>query len=107
LRVVDKFVNEVSAQLIEKKVTIEITEGARQWLGKKGFDKLFGARPMARLVQQKLREPLAEEILFGKLEKGGSVLAIEKDDDVVLEVEPTDYDDDGDQTVDSKNVVSI
>jgi len=96
LRVVDKFVKEVRQQLIEKKVTLEVTEEARQWFGKKGFDKLFGARPMARLVQQKLREPLAEEILFGKLEKGGSVLAVEKNDDVVLESEAAS-DDEGEQ----------
>lgn len=70
-RVVDKFVNEVRAQLFEKNVEIELDEPARKWFADKGFDKLFGARPMSRLIQQKIREPLAEEILFGKLEHGG------------------------------------
>lgn len=70
-RVVDKFVNEVRAQLFEKNVEIKLDEAARKWFADKGFDKLFGARPMSRLIQQKIREPLAEEILFGKLEHGG------------------------------------
>ncbi|HYE74368.1 MAG TPA: AAA family ATPase, partial [Blastocatellia bacterium] len=62
-QVVDKFVNELRAQLTEKKVTVELTEAARDWLAHKGYDKLYGARPMARLVQQKIKEPLAEELL--------------------------------------------
>ncbi len=85
LRIVDKFVAEVQAQLIEKNVTIELTDAARRWLAEKGFDKLFGARPMARLIHQKIKEPLAEEILFGKLQNGGSVLADQKDGDIALE----------------------
>jgi ATP-dependent Clp protease ATP-binding subunit ClpA len=86
LKVVDKFVNEVRAQLVEKNVTLELTEAARIWFATKGFDKLFGARPMSRLVQQKIREPLAEELLFGKLEHGGSCIADEKNGEIVLEV---------------------
>jgi len=85
VRVVDKFVDEVRIQLKEKNVEIELTEGARQWLSKKGFDKNFGARPMARLIQQKIKEPLAEQILFGKLEKGGKVKVDEKDGELTLE----------------------
>src|SRR5579885_2137158 len=70
-RVVDKFFNEVKLQLVEKQVEIELSESARDWLSKKGFDKSFGGRPMSRLIQQKLKEPLSEELLFGVLEKGG------------------------------------
>ena len=86
LKVVDKFVNEVRAQLVEKNVSLELTEAARIWFATKGFDKLYGARPMSRLVQQKIREPLAEELLFGKLEHGGTCVADEKSGEIVLEV---------------------
>ncbi len=74
LLVVDKFVGEMRAQLVDKNVTIEITPEARKWLGKKGFDRLYGARPMARIIQQQIRHKLADELLFGKLEHGGSVI---------------------------------
>ena len=84
LRVVDKFVKEVQAQLVEKEVTLELTEGARQWFAIKGFDKVFGARPMARLIQQKIREPLAEELLFGKLQHGGTVKVAEQTGELAL-----------------------
>jgi ATP-dependent Clp protease ATP-binding subunit ClpA len=85
VRIVDKFVAEVQAQLIEKNVTLELTDAARRWLAEKGFDKLFGARPMARLIHQKIKEPLAEEILFGKLQHGGKVLVGEKGGEIALE----------------------
>ena len=85
-RVVDKFINEVQMQLSEKKVTLELAEAARAWLARKGYDKLYGARPMARLIQTKIREPLADELLFGKLQQGGRVLIGVKDDDIALEV---------------------
>jgi ATP-dependent Clp protease ATP-binding subunit ClpA len=84
-QVVDKFVNELRAQLVEKKVTVELTEEAREWLARKGYDKLYGARPMARLVQQKIKEPLAEELLFGGLQNGGRVTVDVKGDDLTLE----------------------
>jgi ATP-dependent Clp protease ATP-binding subunit ClpA len=84
-RVVDKFVNEVTVQLQEKNVTLELSEDARTWLALKGFDKAFGARPMHRLIQQKVKEPLAEEILFGKLEHGGKAVVTVKDDNIVVE----------------------
>jgi len=74
LKVVNKFVNEVREQLVEKDVKLTVTVAAVEWLAKEGFDKLFGARPMGRLIQQKIREPLAEELLFGKLQQGGSVV---------------------------------
>jgi ATP-dependent Clp protease ATP-binding subunit ClpA len=84
-QVVDKFVNELRAQLVEKKVTVELTEEAREWLARKGYDKLYGARPMARLVQQKIKEPLAEELLFGGLQNGGKVTVGVKGDELALE----------------------
>jgi ATP-dependent Clp protease ATP-binding subunit ClpA len=83
-RVVDKFVDELREQLVDKHVTLELTETARQWLARQGFDSLYGARPMARLIQQKIREPLAEAILFGELQGGGEAVAEIRDDDVVL-----------------------
>jgi ATP-dependent Clp protease ATP-binding subunit ClpA len=84
-RVVDKFINELRAQLVEKKVTLELTEPARAWLAQKGYDKQYGARPMARLIQAKIKEPLANEVLFGSLEKGGKVVVGEKDGELALE----------------------
>jgi len=72
-RVVDKFVLEVESQLAEKRVQIALTPAARAWLAEKGFDKHFGARPLARVIQTELKDKLADELLFGKLAKGGSV----------------------------------
>jgi ATP-dependent Clp protease ATP-binding subunit ClpA len=72
LLVVDKLVGELAAQLREKKITLELSPGARQWLADKGFDKVFGARPMARLIQNEVKKPLAEAILFGALKGGGT-----------------------------------
>jgi ATP-dependent Clp protease ATP-binding subunit ClpA len=84
-RVVDKFVNELRDQLGDKNVALELTEAGRAWLAEKGFDKMFGARPMARLIQSKIKEPLANEILFGILQGGGQVVVDAKDD--VLKVD--------------------
>jgi ATP-dependent Clp protease ATP-binding subunit ClpA len=83
-QVVDKFIDELRILLIEKKVTIELTSEARQWLATKGYDKLYGARPMARLIQTKIKAPLANEILFGALQEGGRVSIDIKDDDLVF-----------------------
>ncbi|MBY0357545.1 MAG: ATP-dependent Clp protease ATP-binding subunit ClpA [Candidatus Obscuribacterales bacterium] len=85
VRVVDKFVKEVQDLLIEKKVQLELTAKAKKWFADKGFDKLYGARPMSRLVQQKIKEPLSEEILFGKLEHGGKAKVDEKDGEIFVE----------------------
>jgi ATP-dependent Clp protease ATP-binding subunit ClpA len=87
-RVVDKFVKEVVVQLEEKHVELVLSEEARTWLAVKGFDKSFGARPMHRLIQQKVKEPLAEELLFGELEKGGRAVINVKDDDITVNCEP-------------------
>ncbi|HKX32534.1 MAG TPA: ATP-dependent Clp protease ATP-binding subunit ClpA [Blastocatellia bacterium] len=84
-RVVDKFIGELSVQLIDKQVELELTEAARAWLAAKGFDKLNGARPMARLIQAKIKEPLANEILFGSLQHGGKVVIDEKDGELKLD----------------------
>jgi ATP-dependent Clp protease ATP-binding subunit ClpA len=73
LKVVDKNVQELEAQLVEKQVKVQLSDDARKWFGEKGFDPIFGARPMARLVQNELKKPLAELILFGALSKGGTV----------------------------------
>jgi ATP-dependent Clp protease ATP-binding subunit ClpA len=73
LKVVDKMVKELEAQLAEKKVRIELTPEGRGWLAERGFDRKMGARPMARLIQNELKKPLAEKILFGELHEGGSV----------------------------------
>ncbi|HYG70244.1 MAG TPA: AAA family ATPase, partial [Anaeromyxobacteraceae bacterium] len=72
-RVVDKFVRELETQLREKKVSIELTPEGRGWLAEHGFDKQMGARPMSRLIQNELKKPLAEKILFGELHEGGKV----------------------------------
>ena len=71
--VVDKFVMQLEAQLADRNVTIELTDGARLWLAEKGYDKLYGARPLARIIQEYVKKPLAEELLFGRLSKGGAV----------------------------------
>jgi ATP-dependent Clp protease ATP-binding subunit ClpA len=84
-RVVEKFINELRDQLADKNVTLELTEAGRAWLAEKGFDKMFGARPMARLIQSKIKEPLANQILFGSLQGGGQVVVDAKDEGLKLE----------------------
>jgi len=83
--IVDKFINELNGQLAEKRVLVKLSEDAREWLAKNGFDARYGARPMARLIHEKIKQPLANEILFGKLVHGGSVLVSSKDDELHLE----------------------
>ena len=72
-RVVEKFVMQLEAQLADRNVTIELSSAAKEWLAERGFDPLYGARPLARVIQEHVKKPLAEELLFGKLVKGGSV----------------------------------
>jgi ATP-dependent Clp protease ATP-binding subunit ClpA len=72
-KIVDKLILELSAQLAERKVSISLTTEARKWLAKNGFDPDFGARPLRRLVMSEIGDALSEEILFGKLQKGGNV----------------------------------
>ena len=84
--VVDKFLIELEAQLDEKKVTVEITEDARAWLAEHGYDKTMGARPMARLIQDKVKRALAEELLFGELEHGGHVVVTLENNEIKVEI---------------------
>jgi ATP-dependent Clp protease ATP-binding subunit ClpA len=72
--IVDKFIGELNGQLAEKRVLVKLTDDAREWLAKNGFDARYGARPMSRLIHEKIKQPLANEILFGKLASGGSVV---------------------------------
>ncbi len=85
--VVDKFVREVETQLREKKVRIELSEAARRWLGERGYDPKFGARPLGRVIQTELKDKLADEILFGQLAKGGLARVDVADDTLVFELE--------------------
>ncbi len=85
--VVDKFLTELQSQLDDKKVVIYAADDAREWLSEHGYDPQMGARPMARLIQEKVKKPLAELILFGELsEKGGTVRIDLKEDDIVLSI---------------------
>ena len=72
-QVVDKFIMQLEEQLADRKVTIVLSGTARSWLAKRGYDPSFGARPLTRLIQEKIKKPLAEELLFGKLKNGGTV----------------------------------
>ena len=86
--VVDKLLTELQAQLDQKRVTLEVDEAARAWLAKEGYDEKMGARPMQRLIQDKIKRPLAEDLLFGRLaEKGGVVHITEREGELALEVE--------------------
>ena len=79
-QVVDKFIVELQAQLDAKGVSLEVTKAARDWLAEKGYDKAMGARPMGRLIQEQMKKPLANELLFGELVDGGSVKVDLQDD---------------------------
>ena len=85
--IVDKFLLQLEAQLHDRNVEIAATDAAREWLGKKGYDRAFGARPLGRVIQEHVKRPMSEEVLFGKLEHGGRVTVDVKDDDVVFEYE--------------------
>lgn len=84
--VVDKFLVELQVQLDNKKVTLDVDESAREWFAEHGYSPLMGARPMARLIQEKLKKALADEILFGCLSEGGEVLVSILNDEVKLEI---------------------
>jgi ATP-dependent Clp protease ATP-binding subunit ClpA len=86
-QVVQKFVIQLEAQLADRHVTIETTEEAADWLAKNGFDELYGARPLGRVIQESIKKPLADEILFGKLVKGGHVRVVLKDGKLEFEIE--------------------
>jgi ATP-dependent Clp protease ATP-binding subunit ClpA len=84
--VVDKFLVELQAQLDGKKVFVDVDESARNWLAEHGYDKIMGARPMERLIREKIKKPLAEELLFGKLEHGGHVIVTEEAGEIKIEI---------------------
>lgn len=88
--VVDKFLVELQVQLDDKSVILEVEEAARTWLSTKGYDRLMGARPMARLIQSKIKMPLADQVLFGKLSNGGHVRIGVADDDLSFDYFPHD-----------------
>ena len=91
LGVVDKFLEELQVQLDEKQVHMQVSQAAREWFGKNGYDADMGARPMARLIQQKLKKPMAEILLFGELADSGGVLKVDIDkqsNEIVLHAEP-------------------
>ena len=87
-RVVDKFILQLELQLAEQNVDIQFDKDARAWLADKGYDRLYGARPMGRLIQERIKQPLAEELLFGKLADGGEVSVTMKDDKPAFELTP-------------------
>ncbi len=89
VKIVDKFIDELQLQLAEKEVTIELDDDARHWLAQRGYDEQLGARPLARLIQQRVKQPLAEEILFGHLEQGGTAhISVDDDDRLHFDYEP-------------------
>jgi ATP-dependent Clp protease ATP-binding subunit ClpA len=71
--IVEKFILQLEAQLAERRVAIALEPEARAWLATKGYDPIYGARPLARVIQSEVRDPLTDEILFGRLESGGTV----------------------------------
>ncbi len=85
-RVVEKFVMQLEAQLADRNVTIELSSAAKEWLAERGYDRLNGARPLGRVIQEYIKKPLAEELLFGKLVKGGAVKVTLKDKKLDFEI---------------------
>jgi ATP-dependent Clp protease ATP-binding subunit ClpA len=85
-QVVEKFVMQLEAQLADRNVTIELSSAAKEWLAEKGYDPLYGARPLARVIQEHVKKPLAEELLFGKLVKGGAVKVALKDGALTFDI---------------------
>ncbi len=90
MRVVEKFVLQLEAQLMDRNVTIDLSEEAAAWLGEKGYDDKMGARPLARVIQEYIKKPLAEELLFGKLAKGGVVHVHVRDGEIELTMDGPD-----------------
>jgi len=85
LHIVDKFLAQIELQLLEKKVECEVSDEAKTWLAENGYDEKMGARPLARLIHNKIKKVLSDEILFGKLEKGGEVKITLCDDELVFD----------------------
>ena len=87
--VVQKFVLQLEAQLADRHVTIELSDDAADWLAKNGFDELYGARPLARVIQESIKKPLADDLLFGKLIRGGHVKVVLRDGKIAFDIEGT------------------
>jgi ATP-dependent Clp protease ATP-binding subunit ClpA len=87
VRVVDKFIAQLEAQLTEKNVALVLSEEARQWLGRKGYDPAMGARPLSRVIQENVKKPLAEDILFGELAGGGTATIKVSGDKIVFDID--------------------
>ncbi len=85
--VVQKFIIQMEAQLADRHVTVTLTDDATDWIAKNGFDELYGARPLARVIQEHIKKPLADEILFGKLVRGGHVLVSLEDGKITFKIE--------------------
>jgi len=87
--VVDKFIMQLEAQLSSRNVEIDLDMAARDWLAKKGYHETFGARPLSRVVQEEIKKPLADHLLFGGLTSGGLVKVTVSDNKIVLDVIPS------------------
>jgi ATP-dependent Clp protease ATP-binding subunit ClpA len=87
-RVVEKFILQLEIQLADQNVHISLSDEAKDWLTQRGYDRLYGARPMGRLIQEKIKQPLAEELLFGKLAHGGEISVHIKDGQPSFEITP-------------------
>src|SRR5579871_1517325 len=109
-RVVEKFVMQLEAQLADRNVTIELSSAAKEWLAERGYDRLYGARPLARVIQEYIKKPLAEELLFGKLVKGGAVKVTMGDGKLAFEIVEAQLpalpkpDEDGDGSADREEI---
>jgi ATP-dependent Clp protease ATP-binding subunit ClpA len=82
--IVEKFILQLESQLAERRVAFELSPEAREWLAKKGYDPVYGARPLARVIQTEVRDKLTDEILFGRLENGGTVRIGQQDDQLTF-----------------------
>ncbi|QDG53269.1 ATP-dependent Clp protease ATP-binding subunit ClpA [Persicimonas caeni] len=91
VKIVDKFVRELEFQLSDRDVKIELSEAARRWIADEGYDELLGARPLARVIQEKIKRPMAEEILFGELQHGGTaIIDLDENDELTFSYEPNE-----------------
>jgi ATP-dependent Clp protease ATP-binding subunit ClpA len=88
--IVEKFILQLEAQLTERRIAFALEPAARAWLARKGYDPIYGARPLARVIQTDVRDPLTDEILFGKLENGGTVRIALQEDRLTFAIEPAE-----------------
>jgi len=104
LKIVDKFVRELEFQLKDKDVEVELTPDAKEWIAREGYDELLGARPLGRTIQEKIKRPMADEILFGALEHGGKVTVGVEDDELTFDYDPAEPDGDEDEKPEQEGV---